>query len=99
MDDMHVVVRVQLNDGRGFSHETRELTGWVGYPLADEQRLKKFNGCVRGFLSQGDADQLVDLVEGLDRLESVAEIMAIVGRSEEHTSELQSLMRISYAVF
>src|SRR3546814_8143952 len=24
---------------------------------------------------------------------------AIVGRSEEHTSELQSLMRISYAVF
>src|SRR3546814_3134555 len=24
---------------------------------------------------------------------------AVVGRSEEHTSELQSLMRISYAVF
>src|SRR3546814_2140607 len=27
------------------------------------------------------------------------EIMAQMGRSEEHTSELQSLMRISYAVF
>src|SRR3546814_7916793 len=26
-------------------------------------------------------------------------IKALVGRSEEHTSELQSLMRISYAVF
>src|SRR3546814_10007380 len=26
-------------------------------------------------------------------------VMLIVGRSEEHTSELQSLMRISYAVF
>src|SRR3546814_3431752 len=26
-------------------------------------------------------------------------ILAIEGRSEEHTSELQSLMRISYAVF
>src|SRR3546814_5354936 len=25
--------------------------------------------------------------------------LAIMGRSEEHTSELQSLMRISYAVF
>src|SRR3546814_17510986 len=25
--------------------------------------------------------------------------LALVGRSEEHTSELQSLMRISYAVF
>src|SRR3546814_10768029 len=28
-----------------------------------------------------------------------AELGAIVDRSEEHTSELQSLMRISYAVF
>src|SRR3546814_10611187 len=27
------------------------------------------------------------------------DIRGIVGRSEEHTSELQSLMRISYAVF
>src|SRR3546814_4551986 len=27
------------------------------------------------------------------------EFVAVVGRSEEHTSELQSLMRISYAVF
>src|SRR3546814_3478219 len=28
-----------------------------------------------------------------------ADVGAISGRSEEHTSELQSLMRISYAVF
>src|SRR3546814_1533628 len=28
-----------------------------------------------------------------------SDCMATVGRSEEHTSELQSLMRISYAVF
>src|SRR3546814_1333584 len=33
-----------------------------------------------------------DEAEGVDRI-------ARVGRSEEHTSELQSLMRISYAVF
>src|SRR3546814_1493413 len=26
-------------------------------------------------------------------------VAAVIGRSEEHTSELQSLMRISYAVF
>src|SRR3546814_3399063 len=32
---------------------------------------------------------------GVDPLEEVEEL----GRSEEHTSELQSLMRISYAVF
>src|SRR3546814_3605972 len=35
------------------------------------------------------------------RSDSESEMVAdmIVGRSEEHTSELQSLMRISYAVF
>src|SRR3546814_5143113 len=33
---------------------------------------------------------------GVDR---IAERFSRVGRSEEHTSELQSLMRISYAVF
>src|SRR3546814_6223554 len=36
-------------------------------------------------------DQIVNEVEG--------EAVIIVDRSEEHTSELQSLMRISYAVF
>src|SRR3546814_10851476 len=30
---------------------------------------------------------------------TAAELNVVIGRSEEHTSELQSLMRISYAVF
>src|SRR3546814_7790941 len=40
---------------------------------------------------------------GRDRLAGAVEVVDVVvrthGRSEEHTSELQSLMRISYAVF
>src|SRR3546814_7828633 len=32
-------------------------------------------------------------------LQVIAEMQKVGGRSEEHTSELQSLMRISYAVF
>src|SRR3546814_4306526 len=35
----------------------------------------------------------------LDRRTFLAALAAAFGRSEEHTSELQSLMRISYAVF
>src|SRR3546814_5651100 len=34
-----------------------------------------------------------------EKPQSSASRMTMLGRSEEHTSELQSLMRISYAVF
>src|SRR3546814_2249959 len=44
------------------------------------------------------ADHLVDY-RSEDIRERVKAITAGRGRSEEHTSELQSLMRISYAVF
>src|SRR3546814_9734393 len=52
-------------------------------------------------LYQGfDVDKGVeDLKASLAHLRKVEGCTGKVGRSEEHTSELQSLMRISYAVF
>src|SRR3546814_3098449 len=55
------------------------------------------------FVARGDAHRReardLDRVEAV-RLRAAADHHAQVGaRSEEHTSELQSLMRISYAVF
>src|SRR3546814_8922922 len=49
-------------------------------------------------ITERDAPFALDPVER----RRIGEIIAVVmrdGRSEEHTSELQSLMRISYAVF
>src|SRR3546814_9766973 len=60
----------------------------------------------RGFVV--DADPSVTLEEDLGRRDFIINAIAQdadgnlvdpLGRSEEHTSELQSLMRISYAVF
>src|SRR3546814_7154686 len=48
-------------------------------------------GVLMGFTLAGDDAWDSAFLEGLDR--------ALRHRSEEHTSELQSLMRISYAVF
>src|SRR3546814_9441600 len=45
------------------------------------------------------ADVVLPLAVALFRFTSPAMNLAVVVRSEEHTSELQSLMRISYAVF
>src|SRR3546814_8905861 len=39
------------------------------------------------------------LIRGTRKLGLLRVVDKLIGRSEEHTSELQSLMRISYAVF
>src|SRR3546814_3172510 len=54
------------------------------------------------FASAGEAvhdDRAVPAVELAHDGKEVGMRVALVQRSEEHTSELQSLMRISYAVF
>src|SRR3546814_7535897 len=48
---------------------------------------------------EGVLVQLRDVQEQLDRLVGLFVEQVVQARSEEHTSELQSLMRISYAVF
>src|SRR3546814_1362196 len=45
------------------------------------------------------ADFQRQLTTALEHLAVVGGFLALTARSEEHTSELQSLMRISYAVF
>src|SRR3546814_10564237 len=52
-----------------------------------------FPGVFRGLLDARASEATMDM------LLRAAEAIAHVVRSEEHTSELQSLMRISYAVF
>src|SRR3546814_2081564 len=50
------------------------------------------------FMRGAEADQVLVLIDGV-RVGSVSAGLTAFQRSEEHTSELQSLMRISYAVF
>src|SRR3546814_3308457 len=59
--------------------------------ISDEIRVRVTVNPGHGFL-----DRMIALVEGAERQKTPNEIAL---RSEEHTSELQSLMRISYAVF
>src|SRR3546814_3846307 len=54
--------------------------------LGDEQQMRALGNMLRIFHHEGHQGEKDAVVE-------------IVDRSEEHTSELQSLMRISYAVF
>src|SRR3546814_434200 len=49
-------------------------------------------------IEEGEEEEDVELTLGANE-EGLSERSILWGRSEEHTSELQSLMRISYAVF
>src|SRR3546814_10509855 len=52
-----------------------------------------------GVAGAGQVDRLAFLIDDLAVLERPRRLQGAGYRSEEHTSELQSLMRISYAVF
>src|SRR3546814_4276511 len=79
----------------------RSLVGYV------PQELILFHDSVLANVTLGDprlgeaeAREALEAAGAWDFVAALPEgVHSVVGRSEEHTSELQSLMRISYAVF
>src|SRR3546814_6410128 len=71
-----------------------------GSPVASRKAARKPTNCVTMISGPGVSHTEIDNWRefgGLSQIESLC--VGIEFRSEEHTSELQSLMRISYAVF
>src|SRR3546814_3912993 len=62
-------------------------------------RFLKSNCCMNCAASSPATVSANTRSEGLLKSRTVGSVDGRVSRSEEHTSELQSLMRISYAVF
>src|SRR3546814_2486713 len=67
------------------------------FPSTAEQKPEAIVRAAIGDAKKSYADVLI--VDTAGRLAIDEAMMAEIKRSEEHTSELQSLMRISYAVF
>src|SRR3546814_4658714 len=72
-----------------------------GHGVADRRLRRAAGAGLAGAQQQGVAREVRQLVvfERRGARIGVAPLVQRVERSEEHTSELQSLMRISYAVF
>src|SRR3546814_6570173 len=72
-----------------------ELDDRLVTKLADQ--IKAFHNDAEQYRAQSGRDHIAAVISG--NRASMARFGEILPRSEEHTSELQSLMRISYAVF
>src|SRR3546814_1135270 len=105
-------VRAEL---RGFAHFTERVVKAAGLTPQQHQVLVALRAAKEGELTVGQVAEalmlkphsvsgLVDRLEASDLVERMPSeddrrSVRLRLRSEEHTSELQSLMRISYAVF
>jgi len=76
-DTMHTIVRVWLKDGLEFSKRIDKLSGWVGFPLTREQRIKKFTSCARRQLDAVKSQSLLEQVERLEYIDNIDDVMTI----------------------
>src|SRR3546814_826854 len=79
------------------------ITGSDDDLAMDAEKLQREEDTTSGFLSDEDnideAGRMVTVYESYIRIDAEGTGRRQLWRSEEHTSELQSLMRILYAVF
>src|SRR3546814_8720161 len=71
-------------------------SGTTAYTIAAVERARERGALTIG-IANNEGAPILAAPERRTLLDTGSEVIA--GRSEEHTSELQSLMRISYAVF
>jgi 2-methylcitrate dehydratase PrpD len=74
------VVRVRTDDGQEWTEEVLANRGGPDRPLSDEELAVKFRANVAGRLDPETADQVAELVLGLDCLEDVSGVMKLLGR-------------------
>src|SRR3546814_6001464 len=73
-------------------HSSEQIIKIAGTIISKQERTSQKTGNRFAFVQCSDASGMFEVM-------LFSEILAQHRRSEEHTSELQSLMRISYAVF
>src|SRR3546814_8035513 len=96
---------INAHSRKGLQHESPQNEPDVRSPCRACRNMGTGGRALRR-LAAGGVERLqsgLQVVVGMDRGDEAADtrqdVDAFAERSEEHTSELQSLMRISYAVF
>src|SRR3546814_5432730 len=98
---MDQIRSMQSMVGNGMWWENSQSAEWVGKAVADALLLdvkgdkKRISRMLKAWITEG----ALEVVEDQDERRKKRKRVVVGRRSEEHTSELQSLMRHSYDVF
>src|SRR3546814_6191273 len=87
----------EVADIEGQIEQIHPVIGHLG--LFRRQVLDQFRPAFRRMFELFDIDHCLWILSQIARMSLLRCLVPHAARSEEHTSELQSLMRISYAVF
>src|SRR3546814_780437 len=89
-----------MNQAKGHAKIKVSSGNYRIWPMSDKDgKISNWRGRGEIFLESSDFAAASELASTLSDRMPIANLGFSVSRSEEHTSELQSLMRISYAVF
>ncbi|MBQ9422538.1 MAG: MmgE/PrpD family protein [Pyramidobacter sp.] len=73
-------VKITLKDGREFAKELYDLKGSPNAPIGWAELEKKYRGNVEGIFDDAEANRALELIQGMDSLEGVSELMAILNK-------------------
>src|SRR3546814_3176315 len=82
----------------GDRHETRQTLEFLDAQLAEREKQLRAAEQKRLDFEQQYLGQLPGTGSVSERMDAARQAMTVIERSEEHTSEFQSIMSISYAV-
>ena len=72
------LVIVKLKNGKEYSHGVDVQKGHAKLPLTEEELLVKYRECARMALRDDEAEQCIELVWKLEKLENIKELMDVV---------------------
>ena len=77
-EELPVIVTLTLQDGRTLAAQVRHPKGPPVHPLTPIELQEKFEDCAQGVLERPDIRAVIELVQGLERVEDVGQLMDVL---------------------